>query len=32
VRITPAGLKAVKEVREAMLSLWSGIEGRLEES
>jgi DNA-binding PadR family transcriptional regulator len=32
VRITPEGLKAVKEVREAMLSLWSGIEGRLEES
>jgi DNA-binding PadR family transcriptional regulator len=30
VRITPAGLRAVREVREAMLSLWSGIEGRLE--
>lgn len=30
VRITPEGLRAVREVREAMLSLWSGIEGRLE--
>jgi DNA-binding PadR family transcriptional regulator len=32
VRITPDGLKAVREVREAMLSLWAGIEGRIEEA
>lgn len=32
VRITPAGLKAVREVRQAMLSLWAGIETRLEEA
>jgi DNA-binding PadR family transcriptional regulator len=30
VRITPEGLRAVREVREALLSLWAGIEGRLE--
>ena len=32
VRITPDGLRAVRDVRDAMLSLWSGIEGRLEEA
>lgn len=32
VRITPEGLRAVRDVREAMLSLWSGIEGRLEKA
>ena len=32
VRITPEGLRAVKEVREAMLSLWAGIESRLEDA
>jgi DNA-binding PadR family transcriptional regulator len=32
VRITPAGLRAVREVREAMLKLWAGIEGRLEKA
>lgn len=32
VRITPEGLRAVRDVREAMLSLWSGIERRLEEA
>jgi DNA-binding PadR family transcriptional regulator len=32
VRITPKGVRAVREVREAMLSLWAGIERRLEEA
>jgi DNA-binding PadR family transcriptional regulator len=32
VRITPSGLRAVKEVRDAMLNLWAGIEGRLEKA
>jgi DNA-binding PadR family transcriptional regulator len=32
VRVTPEGVRAVKEVREAMLSLWAGIEGRLEKA
>jgi PadR family transcriptional regulator, regulatory protein PadR len=31
VRITSEGVRAVREVREAMLGLWSGIEGRLGE-
>lgn len=31
VRVTPEGVEAVREVREAMLNLWAGIEGRLEE-
>jgi DNA-binding PadR family transcriptional regulator len=30
VRITPEGVRAVRDVREAMLSLWAGIENRLE--
>ena len=30
VRTTPDGLRAVRDVREAMLSLWDGIEDRLE--
>lgn len=30
VSATPKGLRAVREVREAMLNLWSGIEQRLE--
>ena len=29
---TAEGLRAIKEVREAMLSLWSGIEDRLEKA
>lgn len=29
VRATPEGLKAVRDVREAMLGLWAGIEDRL---
>ena len=32
VRVTPEGVRAVREVREAMLSLWAGIEGRLEKA
>jgi DNA-binding PadR family transcriptional regulator len=32
VHITPEGLRAVQGVREAMLRLWSGIEGRLEKA
>jgi DNA-binding PadR family transcriptional regulator len=32
VRITPEGLRAVREVREAMLNLWAGIEGQIEEA
>jgi DNA-binding PadR family transcriptional regulator len=32
VRITPEGLRVVKDVREAMLRLWAGIEERLEEA
>jgi DNA-binding PadR family transcriptional regulator len=32
VRITPEGVSAVREVREAMLNLWAGIEGRLEQA
>jgi DNA-binding PadR family transcriptional regulator len=30
VRVTRKGLEAVAEVREALLSLWSGIEDRFE--
>jgi DNA-binding PadR family transcriptional regulator len=29
VSVTPAGLESVREVREAMLNLWAGIEDRL---
>lgn len=32
VSATPAGLRAVSEVRRAMLNLWAGIEDRLEET
>ena len=32
VRVTPEGLRAVRDVREAMLGLWAGIESRLEEA
>jgi DNA-binding PadR family transcriptional regulator len=32
VRITPEGLKAVRDVREALLGLWAGIESRLEDA
>jgi DNA-binding PadR family transcriptional regulator len=32
VRITPEGLRAVRDVREAMLGLWAGIESRLEDA
>lgn len=32
VRITPQGVKAVREVRQGMLNLWAGIEKRLEEA
>jgi len=29
VKLTPAGLEAVREMRDAMLNLWAGIEDRL---
>jgi DNA-binding PadR family transcriptional regulator len=32
VRITAEGLGAVRHVREAMLRLWAGIDGRLEKA
>jgi DNA-binding PadR family transcriptional regulator len=32
VSVTAEGLRAVRDVREAMLSLWAGIEVRLEEA
>jgi DNA-binding PadR family transcriptional regulator len=32
VSATREGVKAVREVREALLGLWSGIEGRLEKA
>lgn len=30
VDVTPAGVRAVRETRDAMLNLWSGLEARLE--
>ena len=30
VRVTPEGLEALRDVREALLKLWRGIEDRLE--
>lgn len=30
--VTPEGVLAVRDVREAMLRLWDGIEGRLEQA
>lgn len=32
VTVTPEGLRAVRDVRHAMLGLWAGIEERLEEA
>lgn len=32
VTVTEAGLQAIREVRAAMLNLWSGLETRLDES
>lgn len=30
VRVTPAGVRAVRETRDALLSLWRGLEPRLD--
>lgn len=29
IRVTPSGVRAIRETRAAMMNLWSGIESRL---